>query len=196
MGTAGEKNLWAEWISTSPSLHSTPSPLLSFPPSLHHAVCCCAYVLNNNCLSGSFVGQKLWRRDHVRAGERLRDGSRRGNDVKLHGNRDRRTFQFGRGGNTECRKNKGNEWFTEFTELKPHNLVSQGGQTCCQHHRMLSCSGSRTKVLFNTMTFYTITSHTQVSRKVISEKRLHLVPLKFFFHFLNASHIKLFKMFK
>lgn len=144
MGTAGEENLWVEWISTSP-LH------LSSSSSLHHC-CCCAYVLNNNHLSGSLVGQKLWWREHTRAEEvdREMDGSRRGNEVRLHGHKERHTFlclaeeEIGY-------EEKGGEWFTAFSQLRPEPASSfsrisastgwlSGGHMGCSHRGMPSAA--------------------------------------------------------
>lgn len=130
MGTAGEKNLWAERISAYPSSQTTPTIHLSAFPSLYSTVCwyCCAYVLNNNCLSGSSVGHESWWKDCTRAGEEDKTAAGKENEVRLHSH-GKDTFLCLAGEEIK-RKEKADKWFTVYqsAENKP-DVVSVGSRT-------------------------------------------------------------------
>lgn len=149
MGTAGEKNLWVERISASPSSQTTPPIHLSAFPSLHNAVCwyCCAYVLNNNCLSGSSVGHELWWRDCTRAGEKDRTAAGKENEVRLHSH-GKDIFIVGRWGNITWREGRQTihclsvNWDQAkrcFSRITDFTGWLSKGQKICRNHKIESC---------------------------------------------------------
>lgn len=151
MGTAGEKNLWAEWTATSPPLYSTRPLVLSSFHYLHHTACCrCAYALNNKCLSGSPVGQKLWLREHMRARE-INSSMAAGKGMssqhtwsqrKTHIYKNKSRIRIRIAEEWNMNRKETNSLF-QLVEAWPPNSLSRiwlsEGQTSCRNQWMLSC---------------------------------------------------------
>lgn len=76
---------WTQQETRTCKLSGSPHPpiLISASPSLHNIACCCAGVLNNNCLSGSFTGHELWWRECMKAEEKDCDTRRKKKDKRF-----------------------------------------------------------------------------------------------------------------
>ena len=146
-------NTWAQQEkrtcepSGSPPLHLLTPPLPSSSLlSTRNAFCCCACVLNNNCLSGSFVGQKSWWREHVKArqkdrlmatGNRIRwdrTVTQKDTFLCLAG---RDIIQRERRQMIQCFHSAETKAAGSFNRITNFTGWLSKGQTICRHHRML-----------------------------------------------------------